>query len=91
MTKGERGALAAMKAAADADAFRIAAPHATDVMEIWNISRVDIRFGLLDAADCTLQENGRYSVPTEIEGRAWTVIVEIEPEFVIVTLFTPED
>lgn len=90
VTKGEREAFAAIQAAADEDAFRITAPHATDVMEVWNMHRADLRFGLLDAESCTLQKNGRYSVPTEIEGRVWVFILEIEPEFVVVTLFTPE-
>ena len=90
MRKGERDALAAMQAAADADLFLISAPHATDVMEVWNMSRVDLRFGLLDADSCSVQENGRCNVPTMIDGRRWTLIVEIEPEFVVVTLFAPD-
>lgn len=91
MTKGERVALATMQAAANADAFRITSPHATDVMEIWNMNRADLRFGLLDAVSCELQDTGRYSVPTEIEGRTWTLIVEVAPECVVVTLFTTEE
>lgn len=91
MTKAERAALAAVQAAADADAFRIVAPHATDVMEIWNMNRADVRFGLLDAESCESQDGGRYAIRTEIEGREWTLVVEIEAECVVVTLFTTEE
>lgn len=91
MTGAEREALAAMKVMAEKDLLRIASPHATDVMEIWNMNRVDLRFGILDALSCALQDNGRHNVRTVIDGRAWTLIIEFQPEFVVVTLFTDEE
>lgn len=90
MTKDERRALDAIHLLADADLFRIASPHAVDVMSAYGLRRAQIRLGLLDALECKLQQNGRYRLPTWMEGRHWDVVVEIEPEMVVVTLIVKE-
>jgi len=91
VTKGERAALEAIRRMAGANLFRIVAPHATDVMEVYHLQHADVRFGLLDARSCRRQSNRRYRVSTRIEERDWSLIVEVEPEMVVVTLFVEGD
>ena len=93
MTADERAALELIQMLAEAEIetgtplIRILKPHATDVMQIWNLQVADVLFALADATSCSRLKEGRYRLPADIDGRAWSFIVEVEPEALVVTLF----
>lgn len=93
MTADEKLALGIMKTLAEAEIstgvslVKILRPHATDVMEIHGLRPADVLFALTDATGCARQASGRYCVASEIDGADWTLVVEVESEMVLVTLF----
>lgn len=62
--------------------------HARRQMRARNIQRADVKYGLLVAASCVLQVNGRWRVPTVDEAQAPLVLAcEVSDEVLVITVF----